>query len=175
MWAESEKGQGSTFYIEWVLASAPENAVPTKRHDERVIDSDILAGSRVLLAEDQPLNVEIAKKLLSKKQIVVDAVPNGQLAVDCMGAMEPGYYDAILMDIRMPVMNGLDAARAIRALDHPDAKTIPIVAMTANAFDEDVQEALLAGMNAHLAKPVDPAKLYGVLANLMSASQSESL
>ena len=79
----------------------------------------------------------------------------------------PGYYDAILMDVRMPVMDGLSAARAIRALDREDAKTIPILAMTANVFDEDVEHALQAGMNAHLSKPIEPERMYETMARLI--------
>ena len=86
----------------------------------------------------------------------------------------PGYYDAVLMDIQMPIMNGYEATRAIRALDHPDAKTIPIVAMTANAFAEDVQKAMEAGMNVHLSKPIDIAALIGVLKELLHARRGQS-
>ena len=82
-------------------------------------------------------------------------------------AAEPGYYDAVLMDVRMPVKDGLEATRCIRALDKADAKTVPIIAMTADAFDEDVQRSLQAGMNAHLSKPVDPERLYDTLAKLL--------
>ena len=92
-----------------------------------------------------------------------DHAENGQQALEMFRDSAPGTYDAILMDIRMPVMNGLDATRAIRALDHPDAKTIPIIALTANAFDEDVQRSLQAGMNAHLSKSVESDHLYRTL------------
>ena len=93
---------------------------------------------------------------------------NGQIAVEMFSEKPAGYYDAILMDIRMPVMDGLKATSTIRALNHPDAKKIPIIAMTANAFDEDVQRSLQAGMNAHLAKPVDPEHMYKILQDLIS-------
>ena len=92
-----------------------------------------------------------------------DHAENGQQALEMFRDSAPGTYDAILMDSRMPVMNGLDATKAIRALDHPDAKTIPIIALTANAFDEDVQRSLQAGMNAHLSKSVESDHLYRTL------------
>ena len=99
--------------------------------------------------------------------IFIENVGNGQIAVDMFSEHPAGYYDAILMDIRMPVMDGLAAARAIRALDRPDAKSIPIIAMTANAFDEDVKQSLQAGMNAHLSKPVEPENLYETLGRML--------
>ena len=119
-----------------------------------------LAGCRVLLAEDMEINAEILIDLLDLEGITGEHAGNGQMAVDMFSSHPAGYYDAILMDVRMPVLDGLEATRAIRALDRPDAKTIPIIAMTANAFDEDVQRSLQAGMNAHLSKPVEPERLY---------------
>ena len=94
---------------------------------------------------------------------------NGQIAVDMFSEHPAGYYDAILMDVRMPVMDGLEATRAIRALDRPDAKSIPIIAMTANAFDEDVQQSLQSGMDAHLSKPVEPEYLYETLSRVIQS------
>ena len=87
----------------------------------------------------------------------------GKVALDMFSGHDPGYYDAILMDMRMPVMDGLEATRTIRAMEREDAKTIPIIALTANAFDEDVQKSLQAGLNAHLSKPVDPEGLFSTL------------
>lgn len=130
-------------------------------------DLGVLRGKSVLLAEDHPLNAMIAVKLLEKKGISVLAVENGQQALDRFRDSEKGRFDAILMDIRMPLMNGLEAARLIRSLDRPDAKTIPIVAMTANAFDADVEESIRAGMNAHLSKPIEKDKLYETLSRLI--------
>ena len=126
-----------------------------------------LDGKRVLLAEDVVINAEIMIMILSMRNIEVDHVENGQLAVDSFKEHEPGYYDAILMDMRMPVMDGLKATKTIRALDREDAKAIPIVALTANAFDEDVQRSLQAGLNAHLSKPVEPDALYATLEGLI--------
>ena len=107
------------------------------------------------------------RMVLQMRQITADSAENGKIAVELFSSHEPGYYDAILMDLRMPEMDGLEATRRIRAMDRPDAKTIPIVALTANAFDEDVQRSLQAGMNAHLSKPVQPDTLFETLENMI--------
>lgn len=121
------------------------------------------SGCRVLLADDNALNREIACELLAMAHMEVDCVENGQLAVEKFECSRPGAYRAILMDIQMPVMDGHTAARAIRSGSHPEAKTIPIYAMTANAFTEDVAAALSAGMNGHIAKPIDTEILFHTL------------
>ncbi len=121
------------------------------------------SGRRVLLVEDNDLNREIAREVLEMAGLTVEEAVNGQIAVDMFSASEAGYYSMILMDIQMPVMNGYDAAAAIRALKRPDALRVPILAMTANAFAEDVQAARAAGMNEHLAKPIDFEALGSVL------------
>ena len=126
-----------------------------------------LKGRHILLAEDVEVNAEIMKMVLSMREMEVDLAENGQIAVDMFAAGEPGTYDAILMDMRMPVMDGLEATRTIRAMEREDAKTIPIIALTANAFDEDVQRSLQAGLNAHLSKPVEPDALFETLENLV--------
>ncbi len=126
-----------------------------------------LAGRRILLAEDVFINAEIMKKLLEIKEAKIDHAENGRIAVNIFAKSEKGYYDAVLMDVRMPEMDGLEATETIRALDRADAKTVPIIAMTANAFDEDVQRSLQVGMNAHLSKPVDPERLYQTLEELI--------
>ena len=116
------------------------------------------------LVEDNQLNAEIAAKVLKMSGLTVDCAWDGIEAVDCLSSCpDEGYYDAVLMDVRMPVMNGLEATRAIRALDRPDASTVPILAMTANAFAEDVQAAKTVGMNEHFAKPLELATLAAVL------------
>lgn len=120
---------------------------------------------RVLLAEDNALNREIAVALLSKQDVTVETAENGQLCVEKFSAAPNGYYDAVLMDVRMPVMNGYEATQAIRALARADA-TLPIIAMTADAFAEDVERCLAAGMNAHLSKPMDIHKLMALLERL---------
>ncbi len=126
-----------------------------------------LSGRRILMAEDVLINAEITKQILMMRQMEVDHAENGRLAVEMFEKSPVGYYDAILMDVRMPEMDGLEATVAIRALDRADARTIPIIAMTANAFDEDVQRSLQAGMNAHLNKPVEPEQLYQTLEELI--------
>jgi two-component system sensor histidine kinase/response regulator len=120
-------------------------------------------GRRILLAEDNEINAEIARNLLEMKGCKVEAASNGAEAVESFAAAPVGRFDAILMDVRMPVMDGLDAARAIRAMRKSDARTVPILAMTANAFQEDVNMSLEAGMNAHLTKPIEPTVLYETL------------
>ncbi len=115
----------------------------------------VLAGRRVLLAEDNDLNWEIAAELLAEQGLALERAENGRVCAELFQKSPPGYYDAILMDIRMPVMNGYEATRTIRAMLHPDAKTIPILAMSADAFSEDVQRCLDCGMNGHTAKPID--------------------
>ncbi|MEG1774310.1 MAG: response regulator, partial [Oscillospiraceae bacterium] len=117
-------------------------------------------GKRVLLVEDHVLNIEVAKKLLNAKNLEVEVAENGLQAIESFAQKGIGYYDAILMDIQMPVMDGLTAAKSIRQMRKDDAKTIPIIAMTANAFEEDIEKTQAAGMNAHLAKPIEPLLLY---------------
>ena len=105
--------------------------------------------------------------VLSEREMTADLAENGRIAVELFSSHEPGYYDAILMDMRMPEMDGLMATRTIRAMDRADAKEIPIIALTANAFDEDVQRSMQAGLNAHLSKPVQPDVLYETLESLI--------
>ena len=131
-----------------------------------------LEGKRILLAEDVLINAEIVKQLLVMKDAQTDHAENGVKAVEMFADSAPGYYDAILMDVRMPEMDGLEATAAIRALDRADAQKVPIIAMTANAFDEDVQRSLQAGMNAHLSKPVEPERLYQTLQELIWEAQN---
>ena len=130
--------------------------------DNTGIDMD-LAGHNILVAEDNDLNWEILNELLSDFGMNLDWAENGQLCFEKFRSSAPGYYAAILMDIRMPVMNGIESAQAIRASDHPDAQKIPIIAMTADAFSEDVQRCLDSGMNAHTAKPVNLDEVISLL------------
>jgi len=126
-----------------------------------------LKGRRILLAEDIMINAEIMKEIIRMCDMEIDHAENGRIVLQMFNDSEVGHYDAILMDVRMPEMDGLEAASAIRALDRPDAMTIPIIAMTANAFDEDVQRSLQVGMNAHLSKPVDQERLFETLEELI--------
>ena len=126
-----------------------------------------LKGRRILLAEDVEINAEIMVMVLETREMEVDLAKNGKIAVEMFESHPEGYYDAILMDMRMPEMDGLTATRAIRAMDRADSKVIPIIALTANAFDEDVQRSMQAGLNAHLSKPVEPDALYETLESLI--------
>ncbi len=163
---ESEPGKGSCFTVTLYLKlsenaeTQPETAVE-KSADE--LCSTSFEGRRVLLVDDNELNREIATELLKMMKLDVECAVNGKEAVDKFAASEGGYYDLIFMDIQMPVMNGYDAVREIRKLDRSDADKIPVIAMTANAFAEDVKESLNAGMNEHIAKPLDIDKLIATL------------
>ena len=147
------------------FTSAYRKKNPAKTKEDHKAD---LKGRTILLAEDVPINAEIVKMVLAMREINVDHAENGRTALEKFSASEAGHYDAVLMDVRMPEMDGLEAAAKIRALDRADAKTVPIIAMTANAFDEDVQRSLQAGMNAHLSKPIDNDLLFETLEKLIS-------
>ncbi len=138
-----------------------------KETPEKVDEGASIAGLKVLAAEDNEINAEILLELLDIEEVSCEIAENGEEALKKFESSEPGQYDIIFMDVQMPVMNGYEATRAIRACSHPNAKTIPIIAMTANAFDEDVRMALDAGMNAHLAKPIDMCKLKNIVADLL--------
>ena len=128
------------------------------------VSEDIsLKGRRILVAEDNDLNWEILNELLSDIGMQLEWAENGQICLEKFESSEPNYYDAILMDIRMPVMGGYEATRSIRALERQDAQTIPIIAMTADAFSEDIKRCLDSGMNAHTAKPVNLDELLSLL------------
>ena len=138
------------------------------RKNAALLDKTVdLRGRRVLLAEDMAVNAEIMMMVLSMREMEVDLAENGRVAVELFKHHEAGYYDVILMDMRMPEMDGLEATRAIRAMDRPDAQSVPIIALTANAFDEDVQRSMQAGLNAHLSKPVEPEMLFKMLEELI--------
>jgi signal transduction histidine kinase/ABC-type amino acid transport substrate-binding protein/ActR/RegA family two-component response regulator len=126
-----------------------------------------LTGRKILLCEDNELNREIAVAILEDRGMTVEAAVNGQIGLEKFSKSSPGYFDAILMDIRMPVMDGYETVKAIRQLDRPDAVTVPIIAMTADAFSDAIQKCLDSGMNSHIAKPVDPEKIYAVLSELI--------
>jgi len=170
---ESEPGKGTTFRVtadfDYIEGKQPE-ARPAKGGAEG--GKAALAGRRVLLCEDHPLNQQITEALLHEKQVSVDMARDGREGLSMFESSVPGYYDAVLMDIRMPDMDGYEATEAIRALDRADAKTVPIIAMTADAFASDVRKCLAAGMNGHLAKPIDPEKMYAVLGEWMAKGKA---
>lgn len=162
----SEEGKGSNFLITLPLEIAP----TPQQEVEKVEECYDIQGIRILLAEDNALNAEIAKTLLEDAGAVLTVVADGRQAVEYFVA-EPESFDVIILDLMMPVMGGLAAAKKIRGLDSSIAKNIPIVAMTANAFKEDVQQCLEAGMNAHVAKPLDMARLRQVLCQLVRSDE----
>ena len=161
----SRQGEGTTFTVTLPLHfdTAAEHPVEKPTHTFGSADFDF-SGKSLLLAEDHPINQKVAELILEKTGAAVTIVENGLQCTELFTGSAKGSFDAILMDIQMPVMNGYEAAQAIRSSTHPQSATIPIIAMTANAFAEDIKTALSAGMNAHIAKPIDPQKLYETLA-----------
>lgn len=158
---ESALGVGSTFTL---LLHFEIDQLPQPAEEETAAASTDITGMKVLLVEDNALNREIARTLLEVHGAIISEAEDGQAALDMFKASPDGFYDLILMDVMMPVMNGLDATRAIRALPREDARTVPILAMTANAFAEDVAAAKAAGMNEHLAKPLNVETLVKTIA-----------
>ena len=158
----SEVGVGTTFTVTIPFEIAPESEVANNENENE--EQVSLDNVKILLVEDNELNLDIAKYLLTDSGAQVTTVMNGDAAVREFQNTPVGTYDVILMDVMMPVMNGIDAAKTIRSLNRPDAKTLPIIAMTANAFYEDAQKCLAAGMNAHLAKPLQIKKVKQTIA-----------
>lgn len=165
----SQLGVGSTFVITLPFEIAPS---PEQTPDAHAAPDISIAGCRLLLVEDNALNAEIAQILLTDEGATVTVVTDGKQAVEIVQNNPPDTFDAVLMDIMMPVMNGIDATKAIRSLNRPDAKTLPIIAMTANAFYEDAQKCLAAGMNAHLAKPLQIKKVKQTIAEWVKNNRS---
>ena len=170
-------GSGTTILIRVKLKIAEEKDLKAVTQetaigiDEAQADSAfVFTGKRLLLVEDNMINMEIANMILTDNGFAVETAENGQIAVDMVAASEPGYYDAVLMDIQMPVMDGYEATRAIRALQNKDLAGIPILAMTANAFKEDEMAVMEAGMQAHISKPVDVDQLLKTLASVLKPS-----
>ena len=162
---ESEKGVGTTFVIRVPFKIDPD---ADKREEQKEVSEKSIKGLHILLAEDNELNMEIAEFMLQNEGADVIKAWNGQEAVELFRKSEPGEFDVILMDIMMPVMNGYEATKMIRSLDREDAKEVPIIAMTANAFTEDRIRAKEAGMDEHVAKPVDGELLVKVIHKLVS-------
>lgn len=166
----SELGRGTTFTVRIPLKT--DDSVPVETSDEPDIHLKDLKGMRVLLVEDNEINREIAHCFLSDAGVEVTEVTNGDEAVKKFEETAPGTFDLILMDIMMPLVDGLEATRRIRALPRSDAAAIPIVAMTANVFDDDIEECIRAGMNKHLSKPLDCEKLFRVLSVYRAEKQN---
>lgn len=161
---KSKQGTGTTFSLDFEAEIAKEEG---KALQEEVSIAK-LAGMHILLCEDHPLNTKIIVRMLERKSVFVDTAENGKIGLDKFLASKEHFYDAILMDIRMPVMNGLQASRAIRShTEREDAAEIPIIALTANAYDSDIENCLNAGMSCHMAKPVELEKLCQVLASMI--------
>ena len=133
-----------------------------------------LSGGRILLAEDNELNQEIAMAILEEEGFSIDVADNGQIALEMLKNSQPGHYQLILMDVQMPVMDGYQATQAIRRLADPGLASIPILAMTANAFEEDKQNALRSGMNGHIAKPIDIAVLLKTLSDVLKPTAGKA-
>ena len=160
---ESEKGVGSTFYVVVLLGKSDR-----KESKEEVNKVHIdFTGKNILVAEDMEINAEIMQIILEEKGVKVDLAENGKIAVEKFANSKPGFYSAILMDVNMPEMDGYEATQAIRSLNRKDAKEIPIIALSANAFEEDIQRSLQAGLDAHLTKPVEVDVLFDTLQRLM--------
>ena len=162
---KSKLGEGSEFTVELELEPLETDSQANADNSENID----LAGHRILLVEDNAINAEIARMILEQYGAEVQQAENGKTGLEALQEKGPGYYDAVLMDIQMPVMNGFEATKAIRALGGAYATALPIIAMSANAYDEDVRDCLAAGMNGHIAKPFNPDELMRILRRYISA------
>ena len=165
---ESRKGAGTTFTVCLTFARDRQ----AQRDEDAAFTPVSIRGVNVLLAEDNEINMEIAEFMLANEGAAIRKAVNGQQAVEMFSASEPGEIDVILMDVMMPVMDGLEATRRIRGLNRPDARTVPIFAMTANAFADDVERSRSAGMNEHLTKPIDAAVLTRTIARYVRGREA---
>lgn len=169
---ESKKGQGTKITV--VLPMKWCNTLKSESTEQKTITTNPLKGMKVLLVEDNEMNREIAVELLTESGLVVDTANDGDVAVNIIRKASPNEYELILMDVQMPRMSGYDATKEIRKLKDPQKSNIPIIAMTANAFEEDKKNALDAGMNGHLSKPIDVQKLIQTLMNFRNAEQKDN-
>lgn len=160
-------GEGSAFTVSLPCRISSEEEAKAKRADTD-IDKTSLKGRRVLLTEDNNINAEIATELLSDEGLIIERAKDGVECVEMLEKAPDGYYDIILMDIQMPIMNGYEAATKIRRIDDPEKADIPIIALTANAFSEDKDNAIKAGMNDHVPKPIDMNVLLPAMQKLIT-------
>ena len=163
---QTEKGKGTEFTITVGFPLAE----PQDETRSAVSDDISFEGMRALLVEDNMINMEIAQMLLEQAGFLIETAENGKIALEMTAASEPGYYDVILMDIQLPVMDGYTAAKAIRGLPDTGLASIPIIAMTANAFQEDIKKAEESGMNGHIAKPLDIPDMKTTLQHVLKKS-----
>ena len=161
---KSEKNIGTTFLINLSFEEADKDSTPKKQFETEKV---LLEGKNVLIIEDHPINQMILSKMLKNQGAQIYCADNGKIGLEMFEQSDAGMYDIIFMDIRMPVMDGLEAARNIRKLDRPDAKCVPIIAMTANAYDEDREKSEKAGINVHLSKPIDSQILRKTIAEIL--------
>ena len=162
------KGMVFTLILPFLTLHDAETPAPAGENEApQAADKDYLKGKRVFVAEDNEINLEVATELLSMMGLVVEQAENGRKALDTFRNSAPFHFDAVLMDMQMPEMNGCEAGMSIRALPRPDARIVPIVAVTANAFAEDIAETVRAGMSAHVSKPIDFEKLRVLLEKLI--------
>ena len=163
---QTEKGRGTEFTITVSFPLVePEDKICSCKGEEISFE-----GRRALLVEDNMINMEIAQMLLEQAGFLIETAENGKIALEMTESSESGYYDVILMDIQMPVMDGYTAAQAIRGLPDPALAGIPIIAMTANAFQEDIKKAEAVGMNGHIAKPLDVPSMKATLQKVLKRS-----
>jgi len=164
---ESEMGKGTKFTIQAEFDCIPANSTSGIKEIKHGSDYESLSGKHILICEDHPLNQEIVTALLEENGMIVEIADNGEMGIEKFKNSQTGYYDMILMDIRMPIMNGYVATKNIRRLERDDAATVPIIAMTADAFGDDIAKCLSAGMNGHISKPIDTEKMIEVMSNLI--------
>lgn len=173
---QSQYEKGTTVTITLPFESIKKSAKNTKQKDKyNIKDIENLSGINVLIAEDNIVNMQIITELLKLKNINVTQAFNGQEAVNIFKNSKEGDFDIIILDIQMPLLNGLDTAKTIRQMDREDAKLISIIALSANVFEEDVAASLEAGMNTHLAKPIDLSALYNTFIKLLKKNKGKNI